>query len=300
MAPLGPALQKEYPQIQQMARTAETGKVFDYNDKKIQSDGLYADAAFLDMFSFPLITGNKRTVLTDQYSIVITETLAKKIFGSEDPVNKVLRLDNDQNFTVTGVLKDIPANSSLHFEYLLPWVDNNTNWDFYFARTYVELKVPADVKTVNRHISDVISKHSKNEGGAQVFLHPVGKMHLQHHFDAVGNPETEKDTIFLPILAAVILLIGCINFMNLSTARSEKRAKEVGIRKAMGAAKRSLIVQFITESTLLAMFSGCIALLLIKLVWPVFSIWAKLPVNIPWQSPLFWLLAGAGLLPVIV
>lgn len=101
-APMGPALQKEYPQIQQVARVASTGKMFDYKDKKIQVDGYYTDAAFLDMFSFPLITGNKRTALKDLNSIVITETLAKKIFGSEDPVNKIVLLDNAQSFYSYG------------------------------------------------------------------------------------------------------------------------------------------------------------------------------------------------------
>ena len=292
-APMGPALQKEYPQIQQMTRVAPTGKMVDYKDKKIQVDGYYTDAAFLDMFSFPLITGNKRTALKDLHSIVLTEALAKKIFGSEDPVNKIVLLDNTQSFTVTGVLKDIPANSSFHFEYLLPWADNNTNWDFIFATTYVELKDPEEVKTVNKQIAAIISEHSKNEEGTQIFLHAVSKMNWQHHFDANGNPEMEKDLIFLPILAAVILLIGCINFMNLSTARSEKRAKEVGVRKVMGAARKSLVIQFITESTLLAVFSGCIAMLIVQLVWPAYSIMARVPVNIPWQSPVFWLSAVA-------
>lgn len=292
-APLGPALQKEYPQIQQMTRVAPTGKMFDYNDKKIQVDGYYTDAAFLDMFSFPLLTGSKRTALKDPNSIVITESLAKKIFGSEDPVNKIVQLDNAQNFTVTGVLKEIPLNSSFHFEYLLPWADNNTKWDYNFVNTYVELKDPGNVKTVNKQIAGIISEHSKNEEKTQVFLHPVSKMNLQHNFDANGNPETTKDLIFLPVLAAVMLLIGCINFMNLTTARSEKRAKEVGVRKVMGAARKSLIIQFITESTLLAIVSGCSAMLIVKLIWPAFSALAKVPVNIPWQSPVFWLSAAA-------
>ncbi|OQP50306.1 hypothetical protein A4H97_00205 [Niastella yeongjuensis] len=292
-APLGPALQKEFPQILQMTRVAPTGKMFDYKDKKIQVDGYYTDAAFLDMFSFPLITGNKRTALKDQLSIVITEGLAKKIFGGEDPINKIVKLDNVQSFTVTGVLKELPLNSSFKFEYLLPWTENNTNWDVYFAKTYVELKNPGNVKAVNKQIAGIISEHSKNEEGRQVFLHPVSKMNLHRNFDANGNPETDTELIFLYLLAAVMLLIGCINFMNLTTARSEKRAKEVGVRKVMGAAKISLVIQFITESTLLAVFSGCIAMCIVQLVWPAFSAIAKVPVNIPWRSPFFWLSASA-------
>jgi ABC-type antimicrobial peptide transport system permease subunit len=292
-APLGPVLQKEYPQIQQMARVASTGKMFEYNDKKIQVDGLYTDAAFLDMFSFPLLTGSKRNALKELHSLVITESLAKKIFGTEDPINKTVQLDNAQSYTVTGVLKEIPPNSSFHFEYLLPWADNNTNWDFNFVNTYVELKDPGSVKTLNKQIAGIISEHSKNVEGTKIFLQAVSKMNLWHHFDANGNPEISNDLIFLPILAAVMLLIGCINFMNLTTARSEKRAKEVGVRKVMGAARKSLVIQFITESTLLAVLSGCIAMLIVQLVWPAFSTMTSVPGNIPWQSPVFWLSAMA-------
>jgi ABC-type antimicrobial peptide transport system permease subunit len=222
---------------------------------------------------------------------VITETLAKKLFGSADPINKVIRLDNTRNATVTGVLKDIPLNSSLKFEYLLPWEDNNNKWDHFYATTYVELKDPRNVAVLNKQILNVISRHIKNEQGTQVFLHPVAKMHVQNHFDANGNPENNSDLYFFSVLAVVMLLIGCINFMNLSTARSAKRAREVGVRKVMGAVKRSLVLQFITESTVMALVAGIIALAIVQLVWPVFRTLAKVPVDIPWQSPLFWLSA---------
>ena len=292
-APLGPALQKEYPKVKQIARVAGTGKLFNYKDKKLQADGYYADEAFLNMFSFPLLAGNAHTALKDQHAIIITQQLAKKIFGDEDPVNKVIRLDSTYHVTVTGVLKDVPLNSSLKFDYVLPWKDNDDNWDHYYATTYVELGTAGNVSGVNKQISNIISRHSKNEAGTQVFLHSVAKMHLQHHFDEKGNPEMESDIYFLSILAVVMLLIGCINFMNLSTARSGKRAKEVGVRKIMGAVKKSLVAQFIAESTLLACIAGGIALIIIQLAWPVFSIMAKVPVNIPWESPVFWLSAVA-------
>jgi putative ABC transport system permease protein len=122
-SPLGPTLQKEFPGIKQMARIANTGKQFSYKDKKLQADGYYADAPFLDMFSFPLLAGNKLAVLNEQHAIVLTEKMAKKIFGDEDPLNKVIRLDNTRDVTVSGILKDVPQNSSLKFEYLLPWED---------------------------------------------------------------------------------------------------------------------------------------------------------------------------------
>ena len=288
-APLGPALQEEFPKIKKMTRVANTGKLFNYKDKKFEAQGYYADDAFLNMFSFPLLSGNAQTALKDKHAIIITQQLANRIFGEEDPLNKVIRLDSTHQVTVTGVLKDVPLNSSLKFDYLLPWLENNYKWDNYYASTYVELADAGEVNSVNKQISDVISRHSKNEEGTQIFLHPVSKMHLQHHFDEKGRPETESDIYFLSVLAVVMLMIGCINFMNLSTARSGKRSKEVGVRKIMGAVKRSLIIQFITESTLIACIAGGIALLIVQLAWPVFSIMANVPVNIPWQSPGFWL-----------
>lgn len=288
-APLGPALQKEYPGIKQMARIANTGKQLSYKDKKLQANGYYADAPFLNMFSFPLITGSKQAVLSNHDAIVLTEKMAKKIFGDEDPINKVVRLDNSRDVTVTGVLKDVPMNSSLKFEYLLPWEAENNKWDIYFANTFVELNGPEEKNVVDKQIADIISKHSKNEQGIQVFLHPVGKMHLQGQFDEKGNPRTQTQIYFLSVLAVIMLLIGCINFMNLSTAQSGKRGKEVGVRKIMGAVRKSLMVQFIAESTLLAFFAGCAGLLIVQLVWPSFSTMAKVRIDIPWNLPVFWL-----------
>jgi ABC-type antimicrobial peptide transport system permease subunit len=295
-APLGPALQKEYPRIKQMTRIAGTGKQLSYKDKKLQADGYYTDAPFLNMFSFPLLAGSQQSVLKEQHAIVLTENMAKKIFGDEDPLNKVIRLDNARDVTVTGVLKEVPQNSSLKFEYLLPWEDNNINWDFYFANTFVELNSPEEVSVVDKQIADIISKHSKNKQGTQVFLHPVGKMHLQHNFDEKGKPKSESEIYFLSVLAVIMLLIGCINFMNLSTAQSGKRGKEVGVRKIMGAVKKSLIIQFITESTLLAFTAGCLGLLIVQLVWPSFSTMAKVRIGIPWHMPAFWLSALAFIL----
>jgi ABC-type antimicrobial peptide transport system permease subunit len=289
-SPLGPALQKEHPQIKQMARIAHTGKQFSYKDKKLLADGYYADAPFLSMFSFPLLAGSRQAVLNDQHAIVLTEKMAKKIFGDEDPLNKVIRLDNTRDVTVSGVLKDVPMNSSLKFEYLLPWEDKNNKWDLYFANTFIELNNAEEAGTVDKQIADIISRHSKNEQHSQVFLHPVGKMHLQGSFDEKGKPKTQSEIYFLSVLAVIMLLIGCINFMNLSTAHSGKRGKEVGVRKIMGAVKRSLIMQFITESTLLAFIAGCVGLLIVQMVWPTFSAMAKVRIEIPWHLPFFWLL----------
>jgi len=293
-APLAPALKQDYPEIKQVARISGTEKLLSYGEKKLKAEGNYTDPSFLDMFSFPLVRGNVQTALKDIHSIVITEKLSKKIFGDEDPMNKVIVADNKNRFMVTGVVKDLPANTQFKFEYLIPWEFlhaegiENAYWNNEYAGTFVELHSNADINSVNNKISDVALSHSNKGRDIRVFLHPLSKLHIYGRFEngkAVGGDNIR----FLGILAIVVLLIACINFMNLSTARSEKRAKEVGVRKVVGAAKRSLIFQFIGESVLLSLIAGVIALSLVEMSLPVFSALAKAPLAIPYQSPFFWL-----------
>jgi hypothetical protein len=287
--PLGAILLKDCPEIKNMTRVAGTSKLLAFADKRLQAGGTVADPAFLTMFSFPLVTGNAQTALQDAHAIVITEQLAKKLFGTTDPINKVIRVDNADNYIVTGILKDLPGNTKFEFEYLLPWSDFSNNWNHWYARVFVELQKGVPVQSVNKKIRAAISKHPVND--AKPFLHSLSQLNLYTHFEngqpAGGNIDNLR---MLGILAGIILLIGCINFMNLSTARSEKRAREVGVRKVMGAMKPALIIQFIMESIVLASIAGIIAFLLVQMVWPVFSVLTKVRMaTIPWQSPYFWL-----------
>ena len=294
-APLGPALKNDYPEIKQVARVAGTYKLFAHGDKMIQSFGNYTDAAFLNMFSFPLVKGNASTALKNVYAIVITETFAKKLFGDGDPINKIIRADNADNFTVTGVLKDLPGNTKFQFEYLLPWkqstdINDNESWKNQYTNTYVELQPSASIATLNNKIAGIVSGHSVNEQQTKVFLYPLTQVNLYGRFEN-GKPAggNINELRMLGMLAVIILLIAAINFMNLSTARSEKRGKEVGIRKVMGAAKQSLVGQFIGESIIMALIAGIIALAIIQLLWPMFSMLTKTRMDIPWESPYFWL-----------
>jgi putative ABC transport system permease protein len=291
--PLGPALIEEYPEIKSMTRISNANNLFSYAGKRLQSGGLSADPAFLTMFSFPLVKGNAQTALRDKHAVVITQKLAKKLFGTVDPMNKLIRADNKKDFVVTGVLKELPENTKFDFEYLLPWSDNGTNWDHLYVNVFVELRNGANVQALNSKIKNIISKNTTNEMRAKLFLHPLSQLNLYTRFEngkpAGGNIDELR---MLGILAGIILLIGCINFMNLSTARSEKRAREVGVRKVMGAVKIALIAQFIIESIMLAAIAGVIAFVLVQLVWPAFSVLAKVHMaNVPWQSPYFWLAA---------
>ena len=193
-ASLAPALQKDYPEIKQVARVAPAEKLFSYQDKKLKVQGNYADASFLNMFSFPLLQGNPHNVLNDVHSIIITEQLAKKIFGDSNPLNKVIVADNTDNFTVTGVLKDLPYNTGFRFEYLVSWQFlkskgiENSSWDNNYVSTYAELQPHTDVKLLNNQVADVATKNAK-ANKPKTFLYPFAKEHLYGRFENGILPE---------------------------------------------------------------------------------------------------------------
>ena len=254
------------------------------------------------MFSFPLIEGNKNEQLKNVYSITITEKLAKKLFGNEDAIGKIIKIDSVDNFTVTGVLKDLPSNTRFDFEYLLPWDYlkklgqgySNESWLSNNTPTYVLLKPNTNVAAFNEKIKDISRRNAGRNDIWTHFLFPLSQWHLYSDFEN-GKPvggRIETVRVF-GIIAAFILLIACINFMNLSTARSEKRAKEVGIRKVAGAGKSLLIGQFITEAFLTACIAGIIALLIVQLVLPSFNTLINTQLSIPYNSVYFWLCALA-------
>jgi len=295
---LGVALKKEYPEIKEMTRLMGSNQLLRYADKKIQAEGKVVDPAFLTMFSFPLASGNVQTALNSASAIVITTQLARKIFGNEDPVGKMISTPAGDNFTITGVLKDLPDNTQFKFEYLLPWEylrakgTENAFWTNQNTNTFVELMPAAHIDAINKKIAGIAAKNSHSLAGIKIFLYPLDKVYLEGRFEngkpSGGNIDNMR---MLGVLAGIMLLIACINFMNLSTARSEKRAREVGIRKVVGAGRRLLIFQFIGESVLIAFFAGMIASVLVEIAIPKFSLLARANLSIPWQSPLFWLVA---------
>src|SRR5579863_1267996 len=260
-APLAAAL-KNYPEVKNVARMAGANMLFRYEDKKIAATGNFTDPAFLSMFSFPLIAGNPQTALAGPNDIVLTQELAAKLFGSGDPIGKIITTPTGNTFTVTGVLRDLPPNTRFNFECLMPWTNfhSTSSWNNQDVITYAELAPGADIDAVNGKIANIVTANNPGEqplATHSIFLYPLTKVWLEGRFvngkPAGGNIDNLK---MLGGLAVIILLIACINFMNLSTARSEKRAKEVGIRKVVGAERRSLIFQFIGESVLKALLAG--------------------------------------------
>jgi putative ABC transport system permease protein len=290
--PLGPDLIHEYPAIARMCRVDDRWTVTDAGDKKMSSHMNVVDTSFLSMFTFPMIAGDPSTALQSPDAMVVTQSMAKKLFGDKDPMNQSVLIEYHR-YKITGVLKDLPTNSTLNFEFLLPWsyeIRNNADgndWSSNIINTYVQLKTGAAEAAVDQEIKKTTIRHSRNT--SEVFLHPMARWHLYSDFEN-GEPAGGRITTItlLAIIAAFILLVACINFMNLSTARSERRAKEVGIRKVSGAYRSMLISQFLGESLLMAFLSAVLALILVQFTLPAFDTLINIPLILPYSNPWFW------------
>jgi putative ABC transport system permease protein len=301
---MAPGLKNDVPEIEQVSRVSwDQNNLLAVNDKNLNAKGNIVDPAFLSMFSFPLIKGNAQIALSDPYSILLTQELAKKIFGNDpdiyrDAIGKIIKIDNGTNYKVTGILKDLPNNTLFDFEYLMSYESLKGNidsdWTDISIRTFVLLKPNTPFNTANTKIKNVIVQHSGGRAKTSEFLYPVSKLRLYSNFEngkAVGG-RIERVKIF-GIIAVFILLIACINFMNLSTARSEKRAREVGIRKVVGARKKSLIAQFLAESIFMALIAGVLAMMIVQLCLPAFNLLVQKQLLIDYSNIYSWL-AGIG------
>ncbi len=303
--PLGPAMRTGFPEVEKVARLADVDHfLFTAGNKSFtRLSGDFVDPDFLRIFSFPLISGDKIEPLGTVNSIVLTEKLARKLFGSTDVIGKTIRLDSVDRFTVTGVLKDPPANTEFDFEYLLPWSYlkklgwNNEDWISNNCYTFLLLQPHTDLTAFNAKIANFTRVNTGRNDLWLHFAYPLRKWHLWSRFENGVPVGGRIDTVkVFALIAAFILLIACINFMNLSTARSEKRAKEVGVRKVAGAGRGLLIGQFMTESFMTVFFSGILCLALIQALLPAFGNLVGAPLAIPYDSPAFWISALGFLL----
>jgi len=302
--PLTDVLRKEIPGIKYVAEADNIGKMNHgllVGDKKLYLGGGAVGVDFFKIFQYPFVKGNANSALKNIYSIVITESTAKALFGDADPMGKPIRFDNAQNMTVTGVIRDIPANATLHFNYLVPfayseatqgWIkDGRTKWTYNSFSGYLALEPGVTYGQVEPKIKDIVYKRSREMRTAkpEVILHPLKDWHLITDFKN-GKPVggfVEYVRLF-SIIGMLVLAIACINFMNLSTARSEKRAREVGVRKAIGSARMDLVYQFLTESVLVTFISFLLSLLLVMLVLPAFNTLTGADVHIPFSNAGFW------------
>ncbi len=303
---LATILRTQIPEIQYVAETdGFSMHGLKVSDKKFYIKGGQVESDFLKMFQYKLLQGNANDVLNNPYSIVLTQSTAKALFGNEDPINKVVRFDNKNDLKVTGVLKDIPSNSTLQFSYLVPFSYLEATDDFTkVARTkgfgwtnymvFVKLKQGISYAQVEPKLQDLEKTETDNfmSMKTNIILDNVANWHLYENFDK-GKRTTgfiQYVNIFT-IIGILVLLIACINFINLTTARSEKRAREVGVRKAIGSSKNHLIFQFLAESVLLTFISFIFSLLFVQLVLPAFNTLTSSDIKIPFINYTFWLIA---------
>jgi putative ABC transport system permease protein len=310
--PLTDVLKKEIPGIQYVAEADNIGRMNHgllVGDKKLYMEGGAVGPEFFKIFQYPFIKGNANSALKDIYSIVLAESTAKALFGDADPIGKNVRFDNSQNMTVTGVIRDVPANATLQFNYLVPfayseatqgWIkDGRTKWTYNSFSAYVALEPGVTYEQIAPKIRDIVNKRSPEMQSLkpEVIMHPLKDWHLYNDFKngkAVGG-FVEYVRLF-SIIGMLVLAIACINFMNLSTARSEKRAREVGVRKAIGSARIDLVYQFLLESVLITLISFLLGLLFVQLALPSFNSLTGSFIRIPYGNIGFWCIMIAFIL----
>ncbi|QJD97107.1 FtsX-like permease family protein [Mucilaginibacter robiniae] len=269
-------------------------------EKKMSGKGMWVQPDFPEMLTLNMIKGS-RGVLTDPSSAIISQSLAKALFGDADPMSQTVRVNNMADVKVAGVYKDLPYNTSFNdIQILLPWgkyitfnwVKNSIdNWGNHSWQLFAQVDKHADIEKINAKIRDLEKPHFK-EGDAKMQLHPMSRWHL--YSDFVNGKSTGGRIKFVwlfGIIGVFVLLLACINFMNLSTARSEKRAKEVGIRKAIGSMRQQLIGQFLSESVVMALLAFALCVILVLLCLPFFNYLSDKQIQLPWKNPVFWLVS---------
>ncbi|MFC2169553.1 ABC transporter permease [Acidobacteriota bacterium] len=276
--PLAPALKDEIPGIINATRFVRTGGLLlRYGENAFFEDNIRAvDPSFLQIFTFPLIKGDKNKALTSPYSLILSENMAKKYFGKEDPIGSIISVNNAHEFTVTAVMKNAPQNSELQFDMLIPYeflrITGQANEEFGSNSifTFVRLHENTPVETVNAKIFGFIRTRLP-ESKTDLVLMPFTRIHLHEYFGWEKDPGAIRYVYIFSIIALFVLLIACINFMSLSTARSANRAKEVGLRKVSGAMKSHLLGQFYGESVMFSFIALIFAVIFTSLLLPVFS-----------------------------
>ncbi len=293
MGPVSEVLKEDYSEVKYAARyNWSEDDLLRYNDKRIKSTGNEVDPDFLRIFDFGVVRGAAHKMLEDPNDIVLTERLSKKLFGDEDPLGKTITLGEDELYTVTAIIRDLPEYTDFDFTFLIPLSSSaaEESWRNMNYITYVSLKDNTNVEALNRKIKPVVKQHQPILEWTSVFLYPLSKTHLYDKFEnGVPAGGQIKQVRLVAGIGLLILLIACINFINLSTARSQKRAKEVGVRKVIGAGKDHLMAQFLTESLLISIISGILAIGLSFLALPFFNKVLGYPLAFDWANPLIWI-----------
>lgn len=306
---MGPEIRTKYGNdFKYVVQTSWNGtQLLSVGDKHIKSEGIYMEPDGPAMLTLKMIKGSI-SGLKDPYSILLSESVASTVFGNDDPINKTIKLNRTHDVKVTGVYEDLPDNTTFRdLKVIMPWelwlIDNpwvkrmNDLWDSNFSQTFAQLADNADLEKVSAKIKNVkldnIGEEARRYKWA-VFLQPMSKWNLYNEFKDGKNSGGNIQYVWLfSIIGIFVLLLACINFMNLSTARSEKRSKEVGIRKTIGSMRWQLIVQFFAESYLIVFIAFLLCLGLVQLFIPAFNEVAGKKLTIPWQSSFFWIFSIA-------
>ncbi|HEY0744209.1 MAG TPA: FtsX-like permease family protein [Chryseosolibacter sp.] len=311
MYPLGTDLMTNYAQhFHRIARTSwDLDYILSSKETNISAKGLYVDKDFPQIFTFKMQSGY-RDALKNPKAILLSASIAKSLFGNEDPINKIVRINNNDEQIVAGVYEDFPDNSKFRtLQFVAPWevfLSNNpwieqraqNDWRNHFMKIYVEIPEGKLLEEINAHVRPALQfapedQQKASEMQKELYLYPMKDWHL--HPEASGRFRYDPILMIklVGLIGIFVLILACINFMNLSTARSEKRAKEVAIRKTIGSVRLQLIQQFFSESMLIASFSFVVALMVTAAMLPVFNNIATKQIEMPWSNPMFWC-AGAG------
>ena len=302
VAPMGPLAKQELTEVQDQVRITPNWffSLYKYKEKVFGEQNVaFADPSLFSIFDFPLVEGNTAKPFANDNSVVITKKTARKYFGTDDAIGKVIVADGKENFTVSGVINDFPLNSSINFDMIMPMsyqaksilvhskMDVNTDFSNYNYQTYFKVKPGTSLKKLSADLFNIHIKHRAEDTDAEYLLLPINKMHL---YNADGTDRGIQTVRIFIIIALVILLIACINYVNLSTARSLLRAKEISMRKIIGAGKMQLFMQFLAETALLFLIATLFALFAIYLLMPVFNQLAGKQLVFNLLNPHIWLI----------
>ena len=308
--PLSAALKKDIPGIQYAVHTDWMGNhgLVAGNNKTVLP-GAMAEEDFFKIFPCTIVKGSLAFPQKNSYSIVLTQSTAKALFGDKNPIGRTVRIDDKQDLAVVAIIHDLPANSTLSFSFVVPfdywvqtdaWVAKNLNdWNNNSFQTYVKLKPGVSYAQVEPRLNTILDTYvaDNKEYKGEVFFQPMQDWHLYGNFTAGYQDGGFIEYVRLfSIVGLLVLLIACVNFMNLSTARSEKRAREVGVRKAIGSQRRHLILQFLVESLVITAVAGGFALVLTQLALPSFDLLTGNSIAMPWDSAIFWAMTAGYIL----
>lgn len=297
--PLGPAMKEEIPEVDEFVRLLSTRRLLvAQGENRYYEDNLYfADPSLFEMFTFPFLQGDPKTALSQPSSIVITQEMALKYFGHQDPIGKTIRTQNQNDYIVTGIIESLPQNSHLHFDFVGSMeravaMGARTHWTGWLYSTYVLLQPNTSFEEVNTKLKSWIK--TKDSEQTRYYLQPLSDIHMY----GLQGEGAIRPLSFFSILALLILIIACINYMNLATARAGMRAKEIGLRKVVGAKRTNIVKQFLSESVLFAFFALLISIVLVAFFLPVFNQISgkEMGINLAQNKLLFLGLLGITLL----